>query len=94
MLVRNIEFRLMYSRPTVYSNEPLSGVLWAKIGGFQRPGIGSVVSKKGFVVNPQGYTVPNPAARQYLPGGRGSPHPPANQASHPGRPLIIISVGP
>ena len=31
-------------------------------------------------------------SRPYLPGGMGSPHPPANHASHaPGRPLIIIS---
>ena len=38
--------------------------------------------------------ISNPAAAdagcQYLPGGRGLPHSPANQASHPGRPLIII----
>ena len=41
--------------------------------------------------------ISNPAAaddsRQYLPGGMGLPHPPANQASYPGRPVIIISVG-
>ena len=45
---------------------------------------------------PCGVYISNPAAadagRQYLPGGMGSPHPPAKQASHPGRPLIIISV--
>ena len=44
----------------------------------------------GCIWNP----APTDAGRQYLPGGMGLPHPPANQASHPGRPLIIISVGP
>ena len=42
--------------------------------------------------------VSNPAAadagHKYLPGRMGLPHPTANQASHPGRPLIIISLGP